>query len=59
MPKKTSSNNKDIFCSFCGRYKDEVGKIIAGPNGIYICDDCIDICNRPRRSKKSIVCCSI
>lgn len=46
MPKRTSSNNKDIFCSFCGRYKDEVGKIIAGPNGIYICDDCIDICNR-------------
>lgn len=46
MPKRTNSNNKDIFCSFCGRYKDEVGKIIAGPNGIYICDDCIDICNR-------------
>lgn len=45
MPKRTTGN-KDIFCSFCGRYKDEVGKIIAGPNGIYICDDCIDLCNR-------------
>lgn len=46
MPKKTSGRSTDIFCSFCGRYKDEVGKIIAGPNGIYICDDCIDLCNR-------------
>ena len=44
MAKKTT--NDDIFCSFCGRYKDEVGKIIAGPNGIFICEDCIDICNR-------------
>ena len=46
MPRKTSGKSTDIFCSFCGRYKDEVGKIIAGPNGIYICDDCIDLCNR-------------
>ncbi|MBR5227289.1 MAG: ATP-dependent Clp protease ATP-binding subunit ClpX [Clostridia bacterium] len=47
MPKKTTNGNiKDIFCSFCGRYKDEVGKIIAGPNGIYICEDCVDLCNR-------------
>jgi len=45
MPKRTTGN-KDIFCSFCGRFKDEVGKIIAGPNGIYICDDCVDLCNR-------------
>ena len=44
MAKKT--NNEDIFCSFCGRYKDEVGKMIAGPNGIFICEDCVDICNK-------------
>lgn len=52
MPKKTTkktikrTDTKDIFCSFCGRFKDEVGKMIAGPNGIYICEDCIDVCNR-------------
>jgi len=45
MPKKRSTGY-NIFCSFCGRYKDEVGKIIAGPNGIFICDECIDTCNR-------------
>ena len=45
MPKKKNTGY-DIFCSFCGRYKDEVNKIIAGPNGIFICDECIDTCNR-------------
>ena len=48
MAKKTKSNNEsfDVFCSFCGRFKDEVNKIIAGPNGIFICEDCVDTCNR-------------
>ena len=46
MAKKTTNDNYDIFCSFCNRYKDEVGKLIAGPNGIFICEDCIDICNK-------------
>ena len=48
MAKKTNNGNDnyDIFCSFCGRYKDEVGKMIAGPNGIFICEDCIDVCNK-------------
>ena len=46
MAKRTTNDDYDIFCSFCGRYKDEVGKMIAGPNGIFICEDCIDVCNR-------------
>ena len=48
MAKKTNNGNNDydIFCSFCGRFKDEVGKMIAGPNGIFICEDCIDVCNK-------------
>ncbi len=48
MTKKTNNGNNDydIFCSFCGRFKDEVGKMIAGPNGIFICEDCIDVCNK-------------
>mgnify|MGYP001065857710 CR=1 FL=1 len=32
-------------CSFCGKSQNEVRKLIAGPKGIYICDECIDICN--------------
>ena len=48
MAKKTKGNNEnfDVFCSFCGRFKDEVNKIIAGPNGIFICEECVDTCNR-------------
>lgn len=32
-------------CSFCGKTQDQVHKLIAGPNGVYICDECIDVCN--------------
>ena len=32
------------YCSFCGKEEDRVHKLIAGPNGIYICDECIDLC---------------
>ena len=37
-------NNIDITCSFCGKGHDEVNKIIAGP-GVYICDECIQMCS--------------
>lgn len=33
-----------IRCSFCGKSQDEVMKIIAGPNGVFICDECVDTC---------------
>ncbi|MCC8142218.1 MAG: ATP-dependent Clp protease ATP-binding subunit ClpX [Lachnospiraceae bacterium] len=34
-----------IRCSFCGKPQEQVSKLIAGPNGAYICDECIEICN--------------
>lgn len=33
-----------VRCSFCEKTQKEVRKLIAGPNGAYICDECIDIC---------------
>ncbi len=33
-----------IRCSFCTKTEDQVRKLIAGPNGVYICDECVDIC---------------
>lgn len=38
--------NKDdeMFCSFCGKPKDLAKKLVAGPNGVYICDECIETC---------------
>lgn len=37
-------DNKKLRCSFCGKKEDEVGKLISGP-GVYICDECIGLCN--------------
>ncbi len=34
----------DLRCSFCGKSQDEVRKLIAGPNGVFICNECVDIC---------------
>ena len=34
-----------VACSFCGKNQSKVRKIIAGPSGVYICDECIHICN--------------
>ena len=31
-------------CSFCGKSKDKVKTLVAGPNGLYICDECVEIC---------------
>ena len=38
-------NDEKIRCSFCGKSQDQVRKLIAGPNGAYICDECVDICS--------------
>ena len=42
--KKGSSGEKTLYCSFCGKSQHEVKKLIAGPS-IFICDECIDLCN--------------
>ena len=36
-------NDNDIYCSFCGKPQEMVGRLIAG-NGVYICDQCIELC---------------
>ena len=33
------------YCSFCGKSKNQVKRLIAGPNGLNICDECVEICN--------------
>ena len=37
-------NDDHIRCSFCGKPQMQVQKLIAGPNGVYICDECVDVC---------------
>ena len=39
------TNNGPKCCSFCGKTQDMVQKLIAGPNDVYICDECVEICS--------------
>ena len=41
----TNINDNDVFCSFCGKSQDEVKRIIGGPNGVFICNECIKLCS--------------
>ncbi len=44
MAEKKGSGEKLLYCSFCGKSQHEVKKLIAGPS-VFICDECIDLCN--------------
>src|SRR5436309_3055837 len=44
MSEKSSSGEKLLYCSFCGKSQHEVRKLIAGPS-VFICDECIELCN--------------
>ncbi|MEE0419730.1 MAG: ATP-dependent Clp protease ATP-binding subunit ClpX [Lachnospiraceae bacterium] len=39
------SGEQKVRCSFCNKSEDQVRKLIAGPDGVYICDECIEICS--------------
>ncbi len=52
--KKSSSGEKLLYCSFCGKSQHEVKKLIAGPS-VFICDECIDLCNDIIRDEASAV----
>lgn len=40
-----AKNNEESRCSFCGKPESKVRKLIYGPSGVFICDECIDVCN--------------
>ena len=42
--KRKDGSGKLLYCSFCGKSQHEVRKLIAGPS-VYICDECVDLCN--------------
>ena len=35
----------ELHCSFCGKSRDQVDKLIQGPDGVYICDECVETCS--------------
>ena len=44
-------NNEQLFCSFCGKPKELTEQLIAGPNGIFICNECIEVCHDVLKEK--------
>ncbi|HEU5440925.1 MAG TPA: ATP-dependent Clp protease ATP-binding subunit ClpX [Ktedonobacterales bacterium] len=40
----TKGTRMTYRCSFCGKSQDQVQRLIAGPGGVYICDECVDLC---------------
>lgn len=41
----TRRDENPLRCSFCGKSQKEVKKLVAGPAGVYICEECIGLCN--------------
>ncbi|MCR5429771.1 MAG: ATP-dependent Clp protease ATP-binding subunit ClpX [Eubacterium sp.] len=59
---KKDKNNEMPVCSFCGKSRDQVNRLIAGPDGTFICDGCVEICagiveeelyNKPEEEKNN------
>ena len=45
MAKNGNSRDKSVCCSFCGKPQEMVRKLIAGPNNVFICNECTDLCS--------------
>ncbi len=45
MAKNTSNKNKKAVCSFCGRSASQIDTFIEGPNNVFICPECVDLCH--------------
>ncbi len=45
MAVNSENKNNGLYCAFCGKPKELAKKLVAGPNGLFICDECLDICN--------------
>ena len=56
----TTVRSKTLYCSFCFKSQHEVRELVAGPGSIFICDECVELCNEiiaigPKsKSKKSL-----
>lgn len=51
---KNDNDDKLLYCSFCGKSQDEVKKLIAGPS-VFVCDECVALCNDIIREELSEV----
>ena len=45
MANNTENKINGLYCAFCGKPKELAKRLVAGPNGLYICDECLELCN--------------
>jgi alkylhydroperoxidase/carboxymuconolactone decarboxylase family protein YurZ len=45
MPNNKATPRVQYRCSFCGKSQEQVQRLIAGPGGVYICNECINLCH--------------
>jgi ATP-dependent Clp protease ATP-binding subunit ClpX len=45
MAKKSNSRNPKAICSFCGRSSNQTDTLIEGPDGVFICPECVELCH--------------
>jgi len=45
--------DKELFCAFCGKPKELARRLVSGPNGTFICDECIEICKDVLKEEES------
>jgi ATP-dependent Clp protease ATP-binding subunit ClpX len=45
MPGSRRGRTQQYSCSFCGKGQEQVRRLIAGPGSVYICDECVELCN--------------
>jgi ATP-dependent Clp protease ATP-binding subunit ClpX len=48
-------DEKDLICSFCKKPGSEVKRLVAGPNGIFICNECINICSEILKEDSNLI----
>lgn len=45
MAKRSNNNKTTVICSFCGRAESQLDKFIEGPNNVFICPECVELCH--------------
>lgn len=52
---ENKSSRTQYRCSFCGKSQEQVQRLIAGPGGVYICDECVDLCREILEEEKLLL----
>lgn len=50
--KQLTAKQDWVNCSFCGKWQYEISALIAGSNGVFVCDECVALCNDIIREQK-------